>query len=248
MKSKLVILVVVLVCLCERANADSTATVTTTIDWAGATFSSPLSPAPLPNNSYSTFVTASGLIDYPVLDFGSERATEAFDPGWSSTTANEFYSPGNIGSASTSATRIITTATNTFGDVGTSMNAQAERSGIITTLDGNLLITVPYTFTFAVGNGPRCCSLMVGQVFLELFGPDGSFQGTGAFQSDFSSQSFSQSGTVDWNLTGLAPGTYHLDVGAASTSAFVPEPGTLGLLGLGFALIWRRRHFRPENP
>jgi len=117
------------------------------------------------------------------------------------------------------------------------MHAQAERSGIITTLDGNLHITVPYTFTFTATNGQSCCSFLDGQVFLEIFGPGSNGElgqdAKDVFHSEFAPQSFSQSGTVDWNLTGLTPGTYEIDVGAASSSTFVPEPGTLLLLGIG---------------
>src|SRR5262249_40580800 len=153
------------------------------------------------------------------------------------TSFTESFAPGNTATASTDATSIFTSATNTVGAIGTSMHAQAERSGIITTLDGNLHITVPYTFTFTATNGQSCCSFLDGQVFLEIFGPGSNGElgqdAKDVFHSEFAPQSFSQSGAVDWNLTGLTPGTYEIDVGAASSSTFVPEPGTLLLLGIG---------------
>jgi hypothetical protein len=244
MKSKLAFLALVAVCLCGRAQADSTATATVTLDWANTTFSSPASPHPLPNNSYSTVVQASGFIDYPVAESTTFQGKAVTAMEWAPTTFTEQFSVGNAATASTDAMSIRTTATNTVGSVGTSMNAQAERSGAITTLDGNLVISVPYTFTFTTSNGPPCCSLMVDQVFIELFSPTTSPVALGTSALDFSSQSFSQSGTEVLNATGLAPGTYFFDVGAASQSTFVPEPGTLGLVGLGFVLIWRRLNNR----
>jgi hypothetical protein len=120
------------------------------------------------------------------------------------------------------------------------MSAQAERSGAITTSDGNLVISVPYSFAFTASNGQPCCSLMVDQVFIELFSPTTLVEGAATSDLDFSGQSSSKSGTEVLNATGLTPGTYFFDVGAVSNTTFVPEPGTLGLVGLGFALIWRR--------
>ena len=240
MKPKLAILALVMVCMCGRATADSTATATVTLDWADATFSSPVSPHPLPLNSYSTVVQAGGFIAYPVAESTTFQGKAVTSAGWAPTTFTEQFSVGNMATGSTDAMSIRTTATNTVGSVGTSMSAQAERSGAITTLDGNLAISVPYTFTFTTRNGPPCCSLMGDQVFIELFSPTTLVDAAATSDLDFSGQSFSQSGTETLNATGLAPGTYFFDVGAASQSTFVPEPGTLGLMGLGFALIWRR--------
>lgn len=241
MKSKLALLAVVMVCVCGRAIADSTATATVTLDWANAMFSSPVSPHPLPLNSYSTVVQAGGFIDYPVDQFNTFQGMAVTNVGWAPTTFTEPFSVGNVATASTDAMTIRTTATNTVDSVGRSMNAQAERSGAITTLTGNLVISVPYTFSFTASNGPTCCYSMGDQVFIELWqGPGNLVQDVGVSHFGFINQSFSQSGTEVLKASGLAPGTYFFDVGAASQSTFVPEPGTLGLVGLGFAVIWRR--------
>lgn len=239
MKSKLAILALVLVCLSERARADSTATAEASINWAGATFSSPASPAPLANNTYSTIVQASGVVDFPNFDISIFKGGSTTDVGWAPTTFTELFSPGNVTTASTSANMVDALAMNTVGAVGTIMDAQAERSGAMTTLDGNIVISLPYTFTFTATNGQTCCSNTSAQVFIELWNGTNLLQGAGASDAVFG-QSFSQSGTLVLDATGLSPGTYQFDVGAASGSTFVPEPGTLGLVGLGFAFLWRR--------
>jgi hypothetical protein len=241
MRTKLTILALVMVCFGALAKADSTATAEASIDWAGATFSSPVSPGGFSNNTFSTLVQASGLVLYPVRDNSSGKSQSAFDLGWAPTTATENYSPGNVSTASTSATTVDAIATNTVGAVGMGMFAQAERAGIVWTSNGSIVISLPYTLTFtATNDGPSCCSLMFSQVWITLWNGTQEVPGVGGGAIHLGSQPFSQSGTLVLDATGLAPGQYSFDVGAASGSTFVPEPGTLGLVGIGFVLIWRR--------
>jgi hypothetical protein len=238
MKSKLAILTLAWVCLCGTAKADSTAMAEASTNWAGTTFSSPVSPAPLANNPYASIVQATGFVSYP-FDINTFQGGTTTDVGWADITFTELFSPGNVAVGSTTATTIDATATNTRGTVGTQMAAQAERSGAISTLNGNVVIGVPYTLTATAATNPIvCCSELSAQIFLELWNGGQLLQIVGA--ADFSTHSFSQSGTLVLDETGLAPGTYQFDIGAASSSTVVPEPGTLGPLGLGFALFWRR--------
>jgi hypothetical protein len=244
MKSKLAFLALVAVCLCGRAQADSTATAGANVDWAGATFSSPVSPGPLANNTYSTIVQAGGVVNYPVLDFNTFLGQSVTSPGWAPTSFTETIAPGNNATASTDASSVRSIATNSGGSYSTF--AQAERSGNITTSDGSVVITVPYTISFTAMNDltGRCCSTLSGQIFIELFNGTNNVQGVGVSQFELSSQPFTQSGTLTLTESGLTPGTYQFDVGTAASSSFVPEPGVLGLVGLGFALIWRRLNNR----
>jgi hypothetical protein len=98
--------------------------------------------------------------------------------------------------------------------VGMTMHAQADRYGSITTLDGNVVISLPYTFTFTATNGQPCCSITLAQVYVDLW--DGTnLLGAGASQIVFG-QSSSQSGTLVLDATGLSPGTHQFIIGAAS--------------------------------
>src|SRR5262245_15569181 len=121
MKSKLAILALVMVCLCGRAKADSTATAEASIDWAGITFSSPVSPGPLAHNMFSTFVEGIGQVVYPAFDPLTFQGQTASDSGWAPTMVTEHFSTGNVSTASTSATTVDAIATNTIGVVGTAM-------------------------------------------------------------------------------------------------------------------------------
>jgi hypothetical protein len=177
-------------------------------------------------------------VSYP-FDINTFEGGSTRDVGWASITHTVQFSAGNVAMGSTTATTIDAMATNTRGVVGTGISAQAERSGAISTLDGNVVIRVPYALTATAATNPIvCCSELSAQIFLELWNGGQLLQIAGA--ADFSTHSFSQSDTLVLDETGLAPGTYQFDIGAASSSTVVPEPGTIVLLGLGLAFLWRR--------
>ena len=88
------------------------------------------------------------------------------------------------------------------------------------------------------------------QVFLDLSNQDGSY-GTGigaSYIDQFEAvPNYSTAGVLSLELTGVTPGTYNFDAGAASSAVCVPEPSSVlllstGLLGLiGSGMSFRKR-------
>ncbi len=218
------------------ALADSTASAYTVLNWASASFSGAVVPAPLPNNTYSTLTEAAGWMGHSPVD-PSLKGTSNVAVGWVPANSMVQFGPAtfSLASAGTELTAISTT-------VGTySVSSQTERSGSILSTSGNIEISIPYTFSIAMANDTTssCCSTASTQVWIDIWtSSNGLFQPMGGVGIDYVDPfgavgSYSSDGVLSLSLSGLQPGSYLFDIGAASGVQFVPEPSTLLLLGTG---------------
>jgi PEP-CTERM motif-containing protein len=242
-----------------RALADEI-TASASLNWAAASFSGAVAPAPLGGTPGAPSTEVSAAYGPALLGFIAPvpLLCDASAAGWTSVTCSVQAGPNDYARASANSELTAQVAV----EQNHSTLAFVERGGTITVgPDGKVNIGIPFsaTITPSVGSsptagncGPGCSYLAQVEGATSLF----SMSPTSPF-SDFTTivdiGSFKESdgtvsigGTLDLADTGLTPGTYGFDVQLVSDVAFVPEPSTLLLLGsglFGLAGISLRKRF-----
>jgi hypothetical protein len=222
-----------------RAVADSTATANTFLNFGSATFSGPVAPSTgigfggdLSGDATVTQAAGYDLSSNSFFYGGVEGVV-----GWGPATSTLQIGPANFSVAAAGSDLI---AISTIAGIY-SVYAQVDRLGTILSTDGNIDISIPYTFSTSMSD---CVCFTSTQVYLELYTYTSAqgytpFGAVGAVYDDqFGAVSnYSAQGVLSLELSGLAPGTYNFDAGAASSATNVPEPSTLLLLGTALLAI-----------
>lgn len=222
--------------LTGAAYADSTTIAWTTANWASASFSGAVVPVGEPNNSYATLTEAYGWQGLSSADT-SFRGTTNTAAGWGTENAIAQFGPATF-SLSSAGDELTNMSTAVFGY---SVTAQTERSGSIVSTDGDISISVPYSFSITT---TTCCDTARTGVWIYLYEPSARITSNIAYQQPLDIQgSYSNSGTISINATGLPQGNYLFDVGSFSQITFVDEPGTLTLMSAGLAVMFLKKRF-----
>jgi PEP-CTERM motif len=256
MKSKLAILALVLVCLCGRAQADSTAAAAATLDWSGLTFTvsgslvatEVLLPGTL-SCSFASEAGASGLASTPVGGESGgckESLNTSASSAYSALSGNAAAQAATVNGFLTSSSQAATTSSVWNRNFGQSSAFTGFAFGFSGSGVGSLIVTIPYTLSVAcsVPPDPNQTATANGSVSL-MIGP-GVEPGTPSSSNSVSCK------TNPGITTGFLTVSEDFDnphgerlvsvdaIAQTSAGASVPEPGTLGLVTIGFVLIWRR--------
>ena len=218
-----------------RALADSTATAYFSLGWSAASFSGTVSPAPLPNNTYSTLAEAYGWLEVQsTVVQSSFKGGDDLVAGWGSAASTVHFGPEDYAISTATNTALTALSTSTGGNslsVG-----QTERSGSILSTDGNITISIPYSFSVAITNDASgaCCYSARDLAWIYLFSGNNRITSSIDYEDQFGAVgNYNSQGVLSLSLGDLQPGSYVFDFGVASETTFVPEPSTFLMLGTG---------------
>jgi hypothetical protein len=244
-----------------RALADEI-TASASLNWAAASFSGAVAPAPLGGTPGAASTEVSAAYGPALLGFIAPvpLLCDASAAGWTSVTCSVQAGPNDYARVSANSELTAQVAV----EQNHSTLAFVERDGTIAVgPDGKVNIAIPFssTITASVGSSPTAgicgpsCNYLVqneGAIFLYSTSPNPPFGNSISGASIVDIGNFKESngpmsvgGTLDLTDTGLTPGTYRFDVQLDSNIAFVPEPSTIvllgsGLLGLAVISLWKR--------